>query len=67
MQKPLYTACNIHVNRDSYDLQMEMPVNICDPFWEKMPIRTDNFFSDLLINWCIIRRYTRCGFDDIAT
>ena len=23
--------------------------NICDPFWENLPIRTDNFFSDLLI------------------
>ena len=21
----------------------------CDPFWENLPIRTDNFFSDLLI------------------
>ena len=20
---------------------------ICDPFWENLPIRTDNFFSDL--------------------
>ena len=24
--------------------------NICDPLWENLPIRTDNFFSDLLIN-----------------
>ena len=22
---------------------------ICDPFWENLPIRTDNFFPDLLI------------------
>ena len=49
---------------------------ICDPFWENLPICTDNFFSDLLIKakryrlpfvWCIIRRYTHSGFDDIAT
>ena len=24
-------------------------VSKCDPFWENLPIRTDNFFSDLLI------------------
>ena len=42
---------------------------ICDPFWENLPIRADNFFPDLLIKalhyrlpfvWCVIRRYTCC-------
>ena len=27
----------------------ETAILICDPFWENLPIRTDNFFSDLLI------------------
>ena len=25
----------------------------CDPFWEKVPKRTDNFFPDLLIKACV--------------
>ena len=44
---------------------------ICDPFWENLPKHANIFFPDLLYSlpftWCIIQRYFRSGFDDIAT
>ena len=35
--------------RSIQQIMGELLPNICDPFWDNLPIRTDNFFSDLLI------------------